>query len=141
MKKIFAITALLLSTVVACADNMEYIPFSALPHKAQEFIEKYYHPDDINFIEREDRIEYTVYMDNRTEIEFNAEGELTSIDCKRREVPSGIIPENIVKYIKDRYSSIIVEYKIDYTNHVIELSNDWELVFDSAGNLIEGEYF
>ena len=42
--------------------------------------------------------DYTVYLNTGTEIEFNYQGELQTIDCQITPVPQGIIPKMIAEY-------------------------------------------
>ena len=140
MKKMMALMATLMITLTACADRQQMIQFSELPAEAQSFVQKYYNVSDISYVEKDwddMRYEYTVYLKNATEIEFNHQGNMKSIDCKRSAVPTGIVPSTIVNYVKEHYpNDFIVEYVRDSRRLQVELNNGWELYFDLNGNFL-----
>ena len=70
-------------------------------------------------------------------MEFDAQGNLLTIDCGRMSVPEGIIPSLIVDYVNLHHpSERIVEYQVEYRRLKVGLSNDWELMFDMNGNFL-----
>lgn len=141
MKKIFAIVAVLTLTLVAYADNHQMIKLSELPAPAQTFIRKYFHVDQVAYVEREREVlhyDYKVYLNNATEIDFDHQGDLESIDCKRVAVPEVIVPELIISFVKLHHpEEFIVEYSIDFGRRTVELNNGLELVFDTEGHFIK----
>ena len=141
MKKILTLAAALVISLAACADLQQLIKFNQLPILAQNFIKKYYSTTDISYIEKEKEgmdYDYTVYLNTGTEIEFNYQGELQTIDCQITPVPQGIIPKMIAEYVIVHYpDQFIVEYQVDYTRQTIELNNRLELIFDLKGNFLK----
>ena len=141
MKKIFAFVAALTLTLVAYADNHQMIKLSELPAPAQTFIRKYFHVDQVAYVEREREVlhyDYKVYLNNATEIDFDHQGDLESIDCKRVAVPEVIVPELIISFVKLHHpEEFIVEYSIDFGRRTVELNNGLELVFDTEGHFIK----
>lgn len=141
MKKILTLAAALVISLIACADFQQLINFNQLPILAQNFIKKYYSTTDISYIEKEKEgmhYDYTVYLNTGTEIEFNYQGELQTIDCQITPVPQGIIPKMIAEYVFVHYPDLfIVEYQVDYTRQTIELNNRLELIFDLKGNFLK----
>lgn len=141
MKKIFAFVAALTLTLVAYADNHQMIKQSELPAPAQTFIRKYFHVDQVAYVEREREVlhyDYKVYLNNATEIDFDHQGHLESIDCKRTAVPAGVVPELIISFLKLHHpEEFIVEYSIDFGRRTVELNNGLELVFDTEGHFIK----
>ncbi len=140
MKKIFAVLATVMISLTACADRHQQIDYPKLPVQAQAFIQTYFNHADIAYIERErDGIhyEYSVYLKNATEIDFDNHGNLQSIDCKVSPVPAGIVPELIVNFVSLHHPDhFIVEYAVDYRRLKVELSNGLDLEFDLEGNFI-----
>lgn len=138
MKKMFVVMATLLLTLMACADEHEMVKYSELPASAQSFIQKYYAASDVSYVELDREgftKEYNVYLKSGVEMEFDAQGNLLSIDCGRMSVPEGIIPSLIVDYVNLHHpSERIVEYQVEYRRLKVGLSNDWELMFDMNGN-------
>lgn len=140
MKKIFAIVAALTFSLAACADNDRLISLSELPAQAQTFLRKYFNIADVAYIERERdgfHYDYSIYLNNATEIDFDHQGHLQSVDCKRNPVPQGIVPELITSFVTLHHpDQFIVEYVIEYRQQNVELNNGLELVFDSEGHFI-----
>ena len=140
MKKIFAVMATMLFTLVACADHHELVKYSELPASAQSFIQKYYAASDVSYVELDREgfsREYNVYLKNGVEMEFDAQGNMQSIDCQRSPVPEGIVPTLIVDYVSLHHpSECIVEYQVEYRRLKVGLNNDWELIFDVNGNFL-----
>ena len=141
MKKILLIVAVFMLTLTACADHHQMIKYSELPVQAQSFIQKYFAPSDVSYIERERdgfHYEYNVYLTNKTEIGFDQQGNLQLIDCQNLQVPDGIVPESIVNYVQLQHPShFIVEYEIEYRYQKVELNaGGLELVFDREGHIV-----
>lgn len=140
MKKLLAILATLTLTLTACADRHQLITYSELPVQAQTFVQQYFNVADIAHIERErDGLhhEYNVYLQDATEIEFDYQGNLKSIDCRVSPIPEGIVPETILQYVNLHYpNKFVVEYAIGHRRIKIELSNGLELLFDLEGHFL-----
>ena len=140
MKKILAVLAIIAFSLTACADRHHVVGYSDIPVQAQAFVEKYFNSSDIAYIERElDGVhyEYKVYLKNATEIEFNYQGNLKSIECRVSPVPAGIVPEVVMNYVTMHYPNhIVVEYTIGYRRITIELGTGIELIFDLEGNFL-----
>jgi hypothetical protein len=140
MKKIFAVLATLTLSLVACADNHQLIGLSELPAQAQTFLRKYFNIADVRYIERDRdglHYDYSVYLNNATEIEFGHQGDLQSVDCKRNPVPEDIVPELITSFVTLHHpDQFIVEYAIEYRHRKVELNNGLELVFDAECHFI-----
>lgn len=65
---------------------------------------------------------------------FNNAGKWTSVNCKTREVPSGIIPKNIRNYVKKNFQSVkIVKIKKTPSKYEVGLSDNVELTFNLLG--------
>ena len=140
MKKFFIIAASCVLSLTACADHYQLIKYSELPTLAQTFIQKHFNQEDISHIERDREgihYEYNVYLKNATEIDFDHQGNLQSIDCKRTNVPEGIVPEVIMSFISLHHPNLfVIEYVIDYRHQTVELNNEIELIFDREGHFL-----
>lgn len=139
MKKILTLAVILIMAGTACA-NEQMIPFGELPILAQNFIKKHYSTTDVSYVQKDKDIlynEYKIYLNDRTEIEFDNKGNLQSIDCHRKAVPQSIIPQIITEYVKLHHPELfIVEYQVELRHQKVGLNNDWELVFDNDGNFL-----
>ena len=140
MKKILFILVSITLSLTACADNDQLVGYDELPVVAQTFIRKYFNPSDVSCIEREREgmhLEYNVFLKDATEIDFDHQGNLQSIDCRRNAVPEGIVPELITSFVSLHHpDQIIVEYAIGYRFLTVEISNGLDLVFDLEGHFV-----
>ncbi len=67
-------------------------------------------------------------------IECRKSGKWTSVDCKTREVPEGIIPKTIRTYVKKNFPDVkIVKIEKTTTKYEVGLSDDVELTFNLLG--------
>lgn len=140
MKKSVMILASLMIALCACADRHQMIEYAQLPVQAQAFVQKYFNQADVAYIEREHdnlQLEYNVHMKDATEIDFDREGHLKSVDCQRKALPDGIVPTLIMQYVGLHHpKQIVTEYVIDYRTQKVELNNEIELIFDMEGHFL-----
>ena len=140
MKKMLAIVATVIISLVACADNEHMVSFADLPAKAQSFVQQDYTVSDVAQVERERyglHYDYQAYLQNATELDFDYQGILESIDCKRNPVPEGIVPSVIVNYVQMHYGDLfVVEYVVEHRYLQVELNNGLELIFDHEGRFV-----
>lgn len=140
MKKILFILVSITLSLTACADHQQLVEYAELPVVAQTFIRKYFNPSDVSYIEREREgmhVEYNVYLKDATEIDFDHQGNLQSIDCRKNAVPEGIVPELITSFVSLHHpGEMIVEYSIGYRFLFVEISNGLDLVFDLEGHFV-----
>ena len=69
-----------------------------------------------------------------TEVDFNAGGEWTGIDCKKIAVPSTFIPKSIYDYVLQNFSNLcITKIEKDSRGYDVELINGIDLKFDPKG--------
>ena len=100
-----------------------------LPEKAQQFLTEYFPKGRVS-----KKTDYDVKLTNGTKIEFNNKGEWTSVDCKTREVPSGLIIKNIRNYVAKNFpDTFIVKIEKKSLSYEIELNDGIELKFDRLG--------
>ena len=140
MKKFFIFAVSCILSLTACADHYQLIKYSELSVQAQAFIQQHFNQEDISHIERDREglhYEYNVYLKNATEIDFDYQGNLQSIDCKHTTVPEGIVPEVIMSFISLHHPNLfVIEYVIDYRHQTVELNNEIELIFDREGHFL-----
>ena len=143
MKKILFVLAVFFGfgVSVACADNNKVISKNELPAPAQKLLNEYF-PDaklsyaklDRDFLERS----YEVLLVDGTKLEFFSNGEWQEVDCKFGEVPAGIGPEAIIKYIADNYpGEKVLKIEFDRGNYEVKLSNRLELTFNKNFRIVD----
>jgi hypothetical protein len=71
-------------------------------------------------------------------VEFARNGEWKEVDCRRSSVPSPIVPDKILKYVKANYPDAkVMLIERDKNDYEVRLSNRLELTFDKAFNIID----
>ena len=109
-----------------------------LPQTAQEMLKEYFPKAKVGMIKVDKHLlkktDYDVRLVNGTKIEFNNAGKWTSVDCKNRAVPQGLIPKAIRNYVAKKFDSVkIVKIEKKSFGYEITLSDDVELKFDLLG--------
>lgn len=134
------ILASMMLTMTACAGHPQVCNFNELPAAAQTFITTYFDKADIAWAQWErDGVgrDYEVKLTDGTDIEFDENGKLEKIECKPREVPAGIVPAQIITYLKANMpNAFVVEYSIDRRKQEVELNSGVDLVFDLNGRFL-----
>ena len=75
--------------------------------------------------------EYDIRFNDGRTIEFNKAGELQKVDCKQTEVPSALVPEPVLSYIKANFpNAFITEWGKDDRGYKAELNNGLDLKFN-----------
>ena len=113
----------------ACADGKP-IPFEQLPESAKNTITQNFSRENVLLIIQE-WSEYEVRLNDGTEIEFDRNGNLKKVDCKQQQVPDGLIPSEVLSYVKSNFSSsFITEWGVDDGRWKAELNSGIELIFN-----------
>lgn len=146
MKKIIynVIPALLFLFSAFTADADERIDVSQLPKETKAFVTQYFPGTDIIYAERDfskktGAYEYEVKLSDGTEIDFYSDGKWKEVSCSHAgiAVPSSIIPASIAEYVKNNYPSLCIkEIKKKRYGYDVELSNDLDIEFDTAGKFL-----
>lgn len=142
MKKIVKLLPLLLIAVLgismaSCSDKDEPIPSSQLPEKATAFIAQYF-PGTTVASSQKDKDSYDVVLSDGTDIEFDKNGEWTSVEAlTTKAIPSGFYPAAIDQYIDENLSGVginsIEKVKRGYE---VELITTTEILFGPDGEFI-----
>lgn len=110
-----------------------------LPEAAQEMLKEYFPKAKVGMIKVDRHLlkktDYDVRLVNGTTIEFNNKGKWTSVDCKKREVPDGLVMKPIKRYVDKNYSGMkIVKIRKKVSGYEIGLSDGVELKFNLLGS-------
>ncbi len=139
MKKyVLLIVALFTTVLTSFAFDKYSVDRNDLPEAAQQFLTEYFPKGKIGMVKTDKHLlrktDYDVKLTDGTKIEFNNAGKWTSVDCKTKEVPSGIIPKTIRTYVSKNFPDVkIVKIKKTSSKYEIELSDDVELTFNLLG--------
>ena len=140
MKKLLLtlMLAIISSTTAFAFVDSYTIKREQLPEEAQQMLEKYFPKAKIGMIKIDRHLlkttDYDVRLVNGTTIEFNNSGKWTSVDCKSREVPEGLVTKTIRNYIQKNYADVkIVKVKKKSSGYEIGLSDGVDLKFNLLG--------
>ena len=142
MRKLFLIAAVVfMSLGVACAEADRPIAVENLPQQAQQFIKRYFSNVGVTFA-KEDRDmlsrEYEVLFADGSTVDFAANGEWKSVECKGTAVPADIVPQQIKDYVAKSYPDAqIRKIERDRNDYEVSLSNRLELKFNKEFKLVE----
>lgn len=137
-KYILAILAMIFTITAAYSFDKYSINRDDLPQEARDFITQYFPKSKIGMVKTDKHLlkktDYDVKLVNGTKIEFNNAGKWTSVDCKTRAVPDGIIPKSIQTYVRKNFEEVeIVKITKKTTKYEVELSDGVELTFNVLG--------
>ena len=141
MKKLFLLLVSVFTIQLASADNDKPITFEQLPAAAQQFVKKHFASEKVAFAKEDSELfdtSYEVMFTSGSKVEFNKKGEWTDIQCRMSEVPAAVVPQPIQKFVADRYPDAeIVKLEKDRYSYEVQLSNRWEIKFDTKFNVID----
>ncbi len=144
MKKLILMLLAVTVSAVAYALDKYSIDRSDLPPTARDMLEEYFPNSKVSMIKVDNHMlkktDYDVKLVNGTKIEFNSSGLWTSVDCKSRAVPSGLILRPIRTYVKNNYAGKkVVSITRKANGYDIGLSNGAELSFNLLGQIKKSE--
>ena len=137
MKKVLSILVLALVAVqLAFAGDVKQLPLTA-----RNFINRYFTDPQISHIKIETGIlgskSYEVLLTDRTEIDFDSNGNWTDVDCKKAAVPEALIPVSVKEYVKTNFpQEVITKIERRRSGVEVELANDYSLKFNSKGKFV-----
>ena len=83
---------------------------SELPEEAQTMLTKYFPKAKVSMIKVDKHLlkktDYDVRLSNGIKIEFSNKGKWTSVDCGKKELPEGLVPGAIRRYIAKNFSEL-----------------------------------
>ncbi|MBJ2187197.1 MAG: hypothetical protein HFJ87_06725 [Muribaculaceae bacterium] len=127
----------MMATLSASADKYT-INRENLPEAAREMLDEYFPKAKVGMIKVDRHLlkktDYDVKLVNGTKIEFDNSGKWTSVDCKTREVPEGLVMKAIRTYVKKNFADVkIVKIVKKTTSFEITLSDGVGLKFSRLG--------
>lgn len=140
MKKLLSLLmAVALVCGVASAKDRYTKNVNELPAAAVQFLKANFPKHTVHHIKIDKKAfggsDYDVILSNGTEIEFDAKGNWTEVDCGNEAVPSGVIMKSIASYVKSNYSGAkIVKIEKGSRDYDVELSNGIDLKFGRDGS-------
>ena len=141
MKKLFFIILVLLASAT-CANASIFDKYTLsredLPEEARNMLDEYFPKAKIGMIKIDKHLlkktDYDVRLVNGTTIEFNNKGKWTSVDCKKREVPEGLVMKSIRNNVSKKFNGAkIVSVKKKSSGYEIGLSDGVLVKYDLLG--------
>ena len=111
-----------------------------LPQSAQQFLTAHFPEETIAQVVKDkewNSTQYEVILSNAANLDFNKQGNCTSMESHDIPLPNSAIPAPILEYLEKEYSNAaIVEWDLDEKGQVVELDNGLEFLFDQEGNFL-----
>ena len=141
MKRLVSLAAALFAGIfmlMGCEETK--IRSEKLPEPAKAFITQYFPGTEVVFAERErdnGTRHYNVRLADGTEIDFDSEGNWTSVDCEYSTLPSGILLPAMETYISENYDTAEA-YKVEKESggYEVGITGGLELIFNASGEFI-----
>lgn len=142
MKRIILmiVAALTGLAVLAGCESERKISSGNLPDASQSFISMHFPGLTVAYAEKDKddgTVSYSVHLSDGTEIDFNADGEWTSVECRFSPVPDSLIPEAVRTDLQTRIPGASV-YKIEKEigGYEISVTGNRELLYDYNGTFV-----
>lgn len=138
----FLMIAIIAFTTVftAKADDDRPVTVEQLPSAAQEFIKTYFKDVQVSYATVDEGYfgnSYDVNFMGGADVEFDANGAWTEVNCRHNALPENIVPQQIVDYVtKNHAGQIITMIDKGRRDYEIELGNGLEIKFDLKFNMI-----
>ena len=133
-RNFYYLVMLMVVCMEACAGNEQLITFEQLPEPAKAIVNQSFADNQLLhvFLEKEfPSDEYEVHFADGIMLEFDKDGALLSVSCRRQAVPDELLPEPVRNYVLSNFNgSIVKEWKRDGRYWKAELDNELELIFD-----------
>ena len=124
---------LALVMMVSCEDV-------SVPVQATAFIDQYFPESSVVLVEIENdegTREYSVWLNDVTKIEFDMQGNWKRVGRKKTGVPSILIPDTIMQYVKTHYpNNVVTKFSKKEYGYKLELSDDMDLRFNKQFQFI-----
>lgn len=113
-----------------------------LPPTASQFIKQHFPDASLVMVEMEEDddngMEYNVWLNDGTKLDFNMTGEWMQVSRKKTGVPAELVPEAIRQYVATNYpEKAIFKLKKRPYGYKIILSDDNDLRFNPQGLFLE----
>ena len=124
---------LALLMMVSCEDV-------SVPVQATAFIDQYFPESSVVLVEIENdegTRAYSVWLNDGTKIEFDMQGDWKRVGRKKTGVPSILIPDTIMQYVKTHYpNNVVTKFSKKEYGYKLELSDDMDLRFNKQFQFI-----
>ena len=129
-----------MSLTMSADDDDRVITFDQLPQAAQTFLKANF-ANKVPLVVTADWDDYTIRYESGEKIEFNRSGDWKDIECYNNKVPSSVIPEQIVNYVKQNYpGKSVIKIERHRSVYEVKLNNGMEVEFNRNFQVIGMDY-
>ena len=129
-----------MSLTMSADDDDRVITFDQLPQAAQTFLKTHF-ATKVPLLVTADWDDYTIRYESGEKIEFNKSGDWKDIECYNNKVPSNVIPEQIVNYVKQNYpGKSVIKIERHRSVYEVKLNNGMEVEFNRNFQVIGVDY-
>jgi len=116
------------------------IQFNELPQKTQSFINTHFKDQKVNHVIKDTEhlfsVEYEIYLENGTKMEFDKNGNWKEVNGKMNPLPTSFILVEIVNYIMEHFNNEkIMKIENKTWGYEVTISNGMELEFNNKGKI------
>lgn len=116
------------------------ITVEQLPPVARNFLQHHFEGVKVKEVVCERRaslMQYEVDLKGGIYVQFDRNGICTEVECKKSAVPDKVMPDEIVRQIREQFpGQFVLKYEHDSRMYEIELNDKTELVFNRAMRLV-----
>ena len=129
-----------MSLTMSADDDDRVIAFDQLPQAAQTFLKANF-ANKVPLVVTADWDDYTIRYESGEKIEFNRSGDWKDIECYNNKVPTSVIPEQIVNYVKQNYpGKSVIKIERHRSVYEVKLNNGMEVEFNRNFQVIGVDY-
>ena len=129
-----------MSLTMSADDDDRVIAFDQLPQAAQTFLKANF-ANKVPLVVTADWDDYTIRYESGEKIEFNRSGDWKDIECYNNKVPTSVIPERIVNYVKQNYpGKSVIKIERHRSVYEVKLNNGMEVEFNRNFQVIGMDY-
>ncbi|MBR7012708.1 MAG: PepSY-like domain-containing protein [Muribaculaceae bacterium] len=129
-----------MSLTMSADDDDRVIAFDQLPQAAQTFLKANF-ANKVPLVVTADWDDYTIRYESGEKIEFNRSGDWKDIECYNNKVPTSVIPEQIVNYVKQNYpGKSVIKIERHRSVYEVKLNNGMEVEFNRNFQVIGMDY-
>ena len=129
-----------MSLTMSADDDDRVITFDQLPQAAQTFLKANF-ANKVPLVVTADWDDYTIRYESGEKIEFNRSGDWKDIECYNNKVPTSVIPEQIVNYVKQNYpGKSVIKIERHRSVYEVKLNNGMEVEFNRNFQVIGMDY-
>lgn len=136
------VLGLLFFPLLCMAQKEKKISLQDLPQQAQTFIKNNLTKAKALQVLKESEnalhVAYKVTFQDKLKVKFDKNGNWKEVNGHRSPIPTHIIPEKILQYVRKSFpNNEVVKIEKEKRSYEVEITNGLELEFDKEGNFLK----